>query len=116
MGNKGVFIAQTCFPDANLHFTGFSTDAPESSKSMSGLQATLIMKRDGDTLKQKTVMGPGIELDVTIKLNEVLDWKDKEENPNFHVKVYESYMSLRVRKPTIWILTRSETNRPVQSQ
>ena len=77
----------------NLHFTGFSTDAPESSKSMSGLQATLIMKRDGDTLKQKTVMGPGIELDVTIKLNEVLDWKDKEENPNFHVKVYYKYIN-----------------------
>ena len=63
------------------------TEAPEGTKGMASLKPTVIMTRDGDSLKQKTVMGPGIEFEFTLKLNEVLDWKDKEEDPMFHTKV-----------------------------
>ena len=64
-----------------------STEAPEDAKKMANLKPTMTIKRDGDSIKVKTVMGPGIEFEATLKLNEVLDWKDKEENPTFHVKV-----------------------------
>ena len=42
-----------------------------------------------------------------------------EEQPKYHavrIKVVFSQMSLCMRKPTIWVRTRSDTNQPVQSQ
>ena len=32
------------------------------------------------------------------------------------IRIMRIHMSLRMRKPTIWVPTRSDTNRPVQSQ
>ena len=57
------------------------------AKKMSSRRRTITLTRDGNSLKLKTVFEPGMEFESTLKLNEVNDIKDKEENPRYHIKV-----------------------------
>ena len=43
--------------------------------------------RDGNSIREKSIVGPGMEFESIFILNEVLDFKDNPENPVFHVKV-----------------------------
>ena len=56
-------------------------------KKMADLKPVVTITRDGNSIKETTVMAPGLEFSGVLKLNEVLEWKDKEEDPLFHVKV-----------------------------
>ena len=53
---------------------------------MADLKPTFTYTRDGNSIREKTVMAPGMEYEVVMKFGETLDWKD-EKNPNFHYKV-----------------------------
>lgn len=77
--------------DENMEAFMAVQEAPEVTKGMLSLKPTMTMRRDGDSLKQKTVMGPGMELEATLKLNDVLEWKDKEEDPMFHTKTVTTF-------------------------
>lgn len=47
---------------------------------------TLTFIREGNSIYEKIEIGD-IEFKVPRHLNEEIEWKDKEENPFFHVKV-----------------------------
>ena len=70
-----------------------NTEATEDEKKMADLKPVVTYTREGDSLKEKSVMAPGMEFEVTLKLNEVFDWKAKE-NPNLHYKVSSVYLSV----------------------
>ena len=53
---------------------------------MSKKELVVTITREGDSLKEKTVID-GVSYEVTMKINETFEWKDKEENPVYHVKV-----------------------------
>ena len=53
---------------------------------MSKKELIITLTREGDSLKEKTVIGE-VPIEVTMKLNETFEWKEKEENPVYHVKV-----------------------------
>ena len=57
------------------------------AKKMASRRRTIILTREGNSIKLKTVFEPDMEYEMTLRLNEIIDIKDKEENPGFHIKV-----------------------------
>ena len=49
-----------------------------------GNEFTII--REGDCFVKKATVG-GVTFEMKLKLNEELEWKEKEDNPVFHLKV-----------------------------
>ena len=50
----------------------------------------MTLTRDGESFKEKTTID-GVPYEVTIKLNESFEFKEKEENPAYHAKVIQGY-------------------------
>ena len=49
-------------------------------------QNGFIIARVGNKMVQKTTVG-GVDLEMNLPINEEIEWKEKEDNPLFHVKV-----------------------------
>ena len=49
-------------------------------------EKSITIKRVGDAIEEMNVMGDQ-EFKATVKLNETLDWKEKEEDPKFFFRV-----------------------------
>ena len=58
-------------------------------RQMFDVKPEVIFKRDGNSLKEKTIIAPGEEFDAVFRLNETLEWK---EGDHFHVKVSFGYV------------------------
>ena len=63
------------------------------AKKMASRRRTITLTRDGNSIKMKTMFQPDMEYETTLKLNEVIDIKDKEDNPRFHIKVAKPLLS-----------------------
>ena len=70
----------------------------------------MTLTREGDSFKEKTTID-GVPYEVTIKLNESFEFKEKEENPAYHAKVIQIYRgSLVLTSPEIpWCVIEQET-------
>ena len=62
---------------------------PELSDSLRRAAKTDVLvtfKREGDCIKQETLMGN----DLVYQINETHEWKDREVDPQLHIKVNEN--------------------------
>ena len=64
----------------------FLTEMQEDAQKIILQERVVTIERDGDSFVEKTVIG-GMAYEMRSKLNEVLEWKDKEVDPVFHIKV-----------------------------
>ena len=60
---------------------------PEEMKKFIAQEKSYAFTRDGDSFRETTTFGPGVELKSCLKLNQLNDWKDSEENPKMHIQV-----------------------------
>ena len=58
----------------------------EQMKGFIRQEKEFTITRVGDSFHEKATVG-GVAFQMNIKLNEELEWKEKEENPVFHLKV-----------------------------
>ena len=74
----------------------------------------MTLTRDGDSFKEKTTID-GVPYEVTIKLNESFEFKEKEENPAYHAKVIQRYRGSLVRAApeTLWCVFEQDTKSSV---
>ena len=58
----------------------------EQMKAFARQENEFTITREGDFFVDKATVG-GVTFEMKLKLNEELEWKEKEENPVFHLKV-----------------------------
>ena len=68
-------------------FFNDNTGFPEEMKKMTAQEKSYTFVRDGDSFRETTSFGPGMEIKSRLKLNQANVWKDNEENPKMHVTV-----------------------------
>ena len=74
-----------CALKVNFHSISLP-EMPEEPKKIFAQERVVTVTRDGNTFIEKSVVGD-YTFEMPNKLNEVVEWKDREVDPVFHVKV-----------------------------
>ena len=72
---------------ANCFALYFFPEMSDEGKSFFKLEYVITVSREGQSIKDKVVYGPGMEFETVYRLNESKVAKDNEENPKFMYKV-----------------------------